>query len=92
MRMRTTVNEPTPDVPDEARQHFEYHIPNPVQGVRCTFCTERALGYADAIMTHAGQSWRMTLSLCREHKHILAMAGDRGRVHGPTRIRYRLLE
>ena len=78
-------------IPDADRAQFSYHLPDPVQGIHCTFCAERALGYADAIMTRAGRSWRMTLSLCREHKHVLAMAGDRGRVHRPTNIRYRLV-
>ena len=52
----------TDSIPDSARQQFEHHIPDPVQGIRCTFCRERALGRAEAMMTRAGQSWRMTLA------------------------------
>lgn len=77
-------------LPPSARSQLQ--MPDPTERIACAFCQERSIGYAATLIERAGKRWRVTVALCSMHRTILASAGDRGRVYGPTRTRYTLLQ
>lgn len=74
-------------------------------GGPCRFCERPAIGLFTLRMRmpdpgpdaseyrreEARHIWTMATALCLTHKRVIEQAGERGRVHGPSRIRYWLL-